>query len=278
MPSRVRSFSGDAIEKRIKKGHGQGEGADYLPWFFVTEIPSEGTSAVVKGDPFNRDRHFPSQNEVGYYYAATWSKQIVDFREQYPLLPIDDTLEIADALRFKHPTDKKGQPVVMTTDALLTIARNGDLHAAVRTVKEIKDLWNPRTLEKLEIERQYFLLHGIDDWGIVTDIELAQVRKEIQGIKSLDKARNLNSLAPMKLDQIRTIAATMSGRVKAVGYVRLPALCAGLDHKFAAEAGSCLAVAKYLIANKAWQTDLTLLCDLTQPIAYQVRNLDFLWR
>lgn len=278
MPSRVRSFSGDAIEERIKKGHGQGENANYLPWFFVSEIPSDGTSSIIKGDPFNRDRHFPSQNEVHYYYAATWRKQIADYREQYPLLPIEDTLEIAFALGFKHPADKERKPVVMTTDALLTVAGIGDLRSVVRTVKEAKDLCNPRTLEKLEIERQFFHFHGIDDWGIVTDVELAKFKEEIEGIKSLGNARNLNSLAPMKLDQIRTIATTISGRVKAAGYVRLPSLCGELDQRFAVEAGTCLAVARFLIANHAWQTDLRLLCDLTQPIVFQVRNLDFLWR
>ncbi|WP_318246853.1 hypothetical protein [Bacillus norwichensis] len=39
-------------------------------------------------------------------------------REQYPLLPIKETIVMADKLGLKHPTDTKtGEPVVMTTDS-----------------------------------------------------------------------------------------------------------------------------------------------------------------
>lgn len=238
MPSRIRNFSGDAIAKRIEKGHGDGEGPNYKPWFFITELPSVGTSCIIKGNPFNRDRHFPSQNEARYYHATSWSDCLLDFREQYPLLPINDTLEIANALGFKHPTDNKRLPVVMTTDAFLTIDGTGDdPRRVVRTVKEIKDLCDLRTLEKLEIERQYFHYHGIDDWGIVTDLELKKFEKEIAEIKSLNDVRNLNGLAPLKLDQIKLLATTLSTRVKAAGYVRLPSLCAETDQRFSVEAG-----------------------------------------
>ena len=278
MPSRIRKLSGDAIIDRIEKGHGQGEGASYKPWFLVSEVRSYGTSAIIKGNPFNRDRHFLSQNEVRYYFATSWSNRLIDFREQYPLLPIDDTLEIARALSFKHPTDNRRRPVVMTADALLIIAGPGDPYRAVRTVKEIKDLCDPRTLEKLEIERQYFHFHGVDDWGIVTDTELKKLEKEIAEIKSLNDVRNLNCLSPLKLDEIRKIATTLSSRVKAAGYVRLPSLCSELDQKFAVETGTSLTVARFLIANKAWQVDLCSLSDLTQLISFEVRNLDFLWR
>jgi hypothetical protein len=242
-------------------------------------MPSNGTSCIIKGNPFNRDRHFPSQNEARYYFATSWSDRLLDFMEQFPLLPIDDTLEIAEALGFKHPADNKRRPLVMTTDAFLTIGGTGeDPCRVVRTVKEIKDLCDPRTLEKLEIERQYFHFHGIDDWGIVTDLELKQFEREITEIKSLNEVRNPNCLAPLKLDRIRTIATALSTRVKAAGYVRLPTLCAETVQRFSVEAGTSLAVARFLIANKAWLTDLCLLSDLTQAIAFQVKNLDFLWR
>ena len=167
----------------------------------------------------------------------------------------------------------------MTTDALMAIKRTGEeLCRVVRTVKEVKELCNPRTLEKLEIERQYFHFHGIDDWGIVTDIELKHLEKEIAAIKSLHEVRNLSCLAPLKMDQIRAIATTLSSRVKALSYVRLPSLCSEVDKRFMVEAGTSLLIARYLIANKVWQAELCLLTDLTQPIGFRVGNLDSLWR
>lgn len=50
---------------------------------------------------------------------------VIDIREQYPLLPLKDTLEIANELGIeqpKHPQTK--EPIVMTTDFLITYKRN----------------------------------------------------------------------------------------------------------------------------------------------------------
>ena len=49
-----------------------------------------------------------------------------------------------------------------------------------RTIKMTSELGNARTLEKLEIERRYWLAHGID-WGIVTEHGISfQKSKNIQ--------------------------------------------------------------------------------------------------
>nr|WP_255193827.1 TnsA endonuclease N-terminal domain-containing protein [Brevibacillus laterosporus] len=43
-------------------------------------------------------------------------------REQFPLLPLEETIVIANELGINHPTDPKtGSPIVMTTDFLLTV-------------------------------------------------------------------------------------------------------------------------------------------------------------
>jgi hypothetical protein len=249
MPSRVRKFSGAAIQRRIKKGHGQGQGPNYVPWFFISEVPSGGTSSQIEGRPHNRERHLLSQNEARYYFALSWSDVIVDIREQFPLLPIEDTLEIASYLGFKHPPEKKKEPEVMTTDFMLTIMRDGKLHYAVRTVKEIKDLCQPRTLELLEIERQYFHYHGIDDWGIVTDIELAM--PEIDGINSIHESREFWNLAPMTQEEVKRIAVVLSSRVKSRGSVRLSPLCSDLDPKARVYFSECKELEEALIAGKA---------------------------
>ncbi len=49
----------------------------------------------------------------------------MDIREQFPLLPIEETIIIAEELGIKHPTDPNtGEPVVMTTDFLVTVSKN----------------------------------------------------------------------------------------------------------------------------------------------------------
>nr|WP_238602194.1 TnsA endonuclease N-terminal domain-containing protein [Lysinibacillus parviboronicapiens] len=61
--------------------------------------------------------------ERDYFYLTEYSDFfVVDIREQYPLLPLEETIVIADELGLKHPTDPKTiEPDVMTTDFLLTV-------------------------------------------------------------------------------------------------------------------------------------------------------------
>jgi hypothetical protein len=63
VPSRIRKFSSDSLDERVEKGHGQGEGVSYKPWFFISEIPSTRTSPTVDQDSAQIDRHAPSKNE-----------------------------------------------------------------------------------------------------------------------------------------------------------------------------------------------------------------------
>nr|WP_269843845.1 TnsA endonuclease N-terminal domain-containing protein [Domibacillus epiphyticus] len=50
---------------------------------------------------------------------------MVDIIEQYPLLPVEETIVIADELGLKNPADPRtGEPIVMTTDFLVTVRSN----------------------------------------------------------------------------------------------------------------------------------------------------------
>ena len=104
-----------------------------------------------------RVHHFLSQLELNYFYLLEWSEKVVDIREQYPLLPIEETVAIAQQCQIRHPVDPKTKnPIVMTTDFLISqmIAFTKE---QARTVKTAADLQSERTIEKLEIERQYSL-------------------------------------------------------------------------------------------------------------------------
>lgn len=60
--------------------------------------------------------------ERNYFYLTEYSDVVINLREQFPVLPFEETRLIADELGIKHPTDPKtGEPIVMTTDFLLTI-------------------------------------------------------------------------------------------------------------------------------------------------------------
>lgn len=60
--------------------------------------------------------------ERNYFYLTEFSDVILDIREQFPLLLQEETIVVAEELGIKHPVDPKtGDPIVMTTDFLLTV-------------------------------------------------------------------------------------------------------------------------------------------------------------
>ena len=89
-----------------------------------------------------------------------------DIREQFPLLPLEETLALAKSLGVRHPMDK-GEPVVMTTDFLITRVCSGDTSYEALSVKQKCMLEDPRVIEKLEIERLYWARYEVP-WRIVT--------------------------------------------------------------------------------------------------------------
>lgn len=165
MPKRTRTSK---AEKRIKEGRGSGVGADYKPWLNIQDVSSKGRSTRLKGIKTNRQHEFLSNLETEY------SDSIVDIRKQFPLLPLEETIVIADEFGLKHPTDPKtNEPVVMTTNFLLTVDKGEGLAEIARTIKMKDELLKERVIEKFEIERVYWERRQID-WGIVTELEISK--------------------------------------------------------------------------------------------------------
>ena len=151
MAKRKRSSS---YEKKMKEGYGQGIGIDYKPWITIQDVPSLGRVTRLKGYKIPRQFEFLSDLERNYFYLLEYSDLVEDIKEQYPLLPIEETIIIANELGIKHPTDlKSGEPIVMTTDFLVTTKNNKEVKKFARTLKykyELmdsgncwdNDLWN----------------------------------------------------------------------------------------------------------------------------------------
>lgn len=117
MAKRDRSTTPSKIEKRIQAGKGQGRGAAYAPWLTVQDVPSQGLATRIRGHKTQRVHHLLSKLETDYFCLLEFAPTVTDIREQFPLLPLEETLAIAQSCDIRHPTDPKTQaPVVMTTD------------------------------------------------------------------------------------------------------------------------------------------------------------------
>lgn len=171
MAKRSQHWTEDKIRKYTKSGRGQGEGTNYKPWLTIQDVPSHGRVHRIKGNTIPRIYQLMSDMERDYFYILDWAEDVIDIREQYPL-ERSTTMVIADELGITHPSDPStGVPIVMTTDFLITVHHSNQVALIARTVKPSEKLNNRRTIEKFEIEREYWSRKLID-WGMITEYEL----------------------------------------------------------------------------------------------------------
>ncbi len=80
-------FDAKLLKRYLKEKRGEGEGASYNPWVQIYDLPSEGLSSIVPGwKTEGRDHHVLSTLELYFLYLGSWSRKVVDIREQFPLL------------------------------------------------------------------------------------------------------------------------------------------------------------------------------------------------
>lgn len=162
--------------KRIAEGRGQGILGDYKSWLTIHDLASRGVVSRTLGRTTGRIHHTLSGLETAFLYILDASDQVLDIREQYPLLPVTETVLIAERTGIRHPRDSVSRyPYVLTTDFLIT-TKDG---LAARSIKPSSELENLRVREKLELERRYWKERGVE-WRIVTEREI-----------DFQKARNL---------------------------------------------------------------------------------------
>src|SRR5258708_39864872 len=99
---RPRTF--EDIDTLVKAGRGQGEYEKYQCWIRVQEISSRGSSKRYPGKKIKRNYHALSLLESRLILYLEFDPRVLDIREQFPLLPIEDTLYVAEWLGIKHPT------------------------------------------------------------------------------------------------------------------------------------------------------------------------------
>ncbi|WP_404457139.1 TnsA endonuclease N-terminal domain-containing protein [Oceanobacillus kapialis] len=202
------------VDKWIKEGRGTGSGVEYKPWLKIQDISSLGRSTRLKGIKTNRQHEFLSDLERNYFYISEFSDAILDIREQFPLLPQEETIVIADELGINHPADPKtGDPIVMTTDFLLTVGKGQNVFEVARTIKMKDELLKERVLEKFEIEREYWKRKDID-WSIVTEEEIPKtMARNISYIHDYYDIRDYDVFEQMSSQHIEDISLSLMQRL-----------------------------------------------------------------
>jgi hypothetical protein len=258
--SRIAKFQ----ENRIKNGYGQGIGKEYKPFIQAhdNKVASEGWLTRHLGWKTNRIHHTLSEHERKYLYYLEWLDVVVDIREQFPLLPLSRTEEIAKQLGIKH-AHVDGVPVVMTTDFVITLKTSNGLIDSVRTVKPASKL-TKRTLELFEIERRFFVEQGID-WGIILDNKLPKTL--ISNVEWIYEAKYLDTRPSVDEELVNLISDALLKRIHHdEGETAISKICLRCDSEFGIERGTSMFILKHMLAIKKWGTDMNVMIKQSRPL------------
>ncbi|MGG0815441.1 TnsA endonuclease N-terminal domain-containing protein [Paenibacillus alvei] len=255
MSKRRQRTTAATIARRIREGRGKGHFADYKPWLTIHDVPSLGIVTRVFGWKSRRVHHYFSEHfELAHHYQMEWASDVIDIREQYPLLPLEKTLFIAQKLGIKHPIDPKTKhPIVMTTDMLLTVRSSGELRFKAHSIKPVDKL-NRRVLEKLQIEQIFMKDQGIE-WRLITEnqinYDLVKNVEWLHSFKNLEESAFLNNKLVCALEPI--LYERIINQNQPLAKITLE-----LDKREGLLMGTSMNIVRYLIANRLWEVDMNL--------------------
>lgn len=151
------------LDRWIREWHGDLEHSAYDPWINVRDISSIGESHRPYGSKARREHHLLSGGEYNTFLHLDFATWPSDIREGYALLPVEETVAIAESLGIRYPTyPHSDTPVVLTSDFLVThLGSRGEKRFRPLTYKPkeaIDKKSGLRVLEKFEIERRYWLV------------------------------------------------------------------------------------------------------------------------
>lgn len=241
-------WNSEAKNKRwIKEGRGQGAGSNYKPWLTVRDVASEGRSHRVFGHITQRTHHLLSDLELATFLLLQWRPTTTDIREQFPL-DREVTQEISKRLGSDHPSHQ-GLDQYMSSDFVVDSTEKDKPRFAIQ-VKPTEAYSNPRTIEKLEIERIYWREKGVPFFW-VTEKQIPPT--VFENINLLYNHINNDDDQYELLIQLEIF----SKYLREYEELRVKELCMKLDQSYDQEPGEALYQIKRLFAKRYIHFDIT---------------------
>jgi hypothetical protein len=263
MSKHRRTWNDSIFNKYLREGRGQGVGADYTPWICIQDFPPLGMVSRVSGATTGRIHHLMSNLELSLFYLLDWSDDVIDIREQYPLIDLAHAIEIAENANIRYPYDtKSGFPYVLTSDFYIETAQS----AMIMSVKPSSELGKLRVREKLEIERRYWNKRGVE-WSVMTENEINSVKA--RNIEWLSQARDLSVFG--LCDKIQDDCRKFFLDAYNAAHHSLGSLFSNIEKVFALVSGMGLNIYKNLVYwkriyfNAEEKVDLSKLCFCSSP-------------
>lgn len=244
-------FSEAVYKKRLEEGRGQGNGSEYIPWIKVYDfLGSRGIKVRVFGWLTGRTHHFLSKLEYYWFLYFSFLPGVVDIKEQYPLLPVSETVEIAERLGIKHPYDKKGKfPIVMTTDLLIS---QDDWRKPVAYTIKPQELINKKAYDLFRIEKEYFRNRAIER-RVCTEISNMTYIRNLRMLYADQRLEDLSE--PLASVQLETLKADIFERVLRQEDAATQ-IAKQLDKIYQLYPGDSMRVIRHMIASQELPVDI----------------------
>lgn len=245
----------------LAEGRGQGFGLGYRPWLTVGDVPSTGLSYRIQGLIIPRPYHLLSRSEERYFQYLESRRDVIDIREQYPLLPIEETIDLAQSLGIKHIRDRAGNLVPFTDDFVITFSTPTGPVDKVRAIKQAAELNDDRVWGKFAVHQAYWERRGID-WGVIPDTSIPTVVAD--NVRIVRYNRDIPACGEQMATLVGPHLASLIDRHPGVPIRHLTAAC---DKEFACSPGTALSVLWHLIANRHLEVDMSVPLDTNRPLA-----------
>ncbi|MGJ9381849.1 TnsA endonuclease N-terminal domain-containing protein [Salipaludibacillus sp. CF4.18] len=267
--SRHNSITVSKIEKIKKQGRGQGFGEDYKPWLTIRNVKSRGFKNRINGWKTNRTHHLFSNLELSFLFWLESMPNVLDIRERYPLLPVEETIQIADELGVKHPFDRKKQEhIVMCTDFLVEHEFQNETFFKAYSVMTDNGLSGTSVLRKTMVERMFWQNQGIA-FSVITESDIP--KKLANNIDWLWRAKDIEYLPIRDLKELLVVEEVLSDILKD-SLLPLAKACLLGDKKLEIKPGTSIQFVKHFIFHRYWEVDLKVILTTGQPLQFQRRT------
>jgi hypothetical protein len=259
------------MKNKIKSGRTNALDRPHDPWHHVREVNSLGRAIRVLGWVTGRVHHLLSFLEYMYFLTCDWEiERVVDIREQFPLLPVDRTGDIARNLGVRYPWDrKKKEPWVLTLDLLVRYRKNEGHVTFGTAIKPSTAFLKPRVLQLLDIQERFCNEDGIR-FLRTTEKEIAITRA--LNIDFVHSTRNVAERPQYLKDAVPAAEALLYERLLNNPGSPFGDIAETVDQDVGLKEGMSIWIIRHLIATKAWLVDMDSYIDSSRPLTPRRRS------
>jgi hypothetical protein len=256
----------EALERRMhdRQQKGNGRGSDYRPWIDVRTGSTQGEANRTWSRAAGRVCHFLSRLEYHVFLIFDYDGKTTDIREQFPLLPMGETRDIARDLGVAHPRGpgREMSYRVLTTDLVVTRSEEGGVQDFAYAIKPTRRGRHAGQRNRLAVERAYWERREVP-WDIIAGDELPAVLLSnllwLEGVRF----RRWDEFDP----PVDPSDAPAVFEILSRSHEPLARACRMADGRLARPPGTALTITRYSLALGHWEADLTARRYPDEPLA-----------